>query len=140
VEFRGGDETAIDGVEARATRIAGVLLVLLCVYVALSSLAGLLLRIEPSRSWLGIVVAASAVILMPWLARRKRLVNRALQSPALRADIAESVTCAYLAATTLVGIAVDAVTGLWWVEYLAALALLRWLIPEAREALEGGDD
>jgi divalent metal cation (Fe/Co/Zn/Cd) transporter len=100
----------------------------------------LLLRIEPSRSWLGIVVAASAVILMPWLARRKRTVNRALQSPALRADIAESVTCAYLAATTLVGMAVDAVTGLWWVEYLAALALLRWLIPEAREALEGGDD
>lgn len=140
VESRGGDEVAVDAVESRATRIAGVLLVLLCLYVALSSLAGLLLRIQPSRSWLGIVVAASAVILMPWLARQKRKVNGALQSPALRADIAESVTCAYLAATTLVGIAIDAVTGLWWVEYLAALALLRWLIPEAREAFESGGD
>jgi divalent metal cation (Fe/Co/Zn/Cd) transporter len=136
VESRGGDEARVDAVEARATRISGVLLALLCVYVALSSIAGLLLHIQPERSWLGIVVAASAVVLMPWLAHQKRRVNGTLQSPALRADIAESLTCAYLAATTLVGIAIDAVTGLWWVEYIAALALLRWLIPEAREALE----
>jgi hypothetical protein len=27
-------------------------------------------------------------------------------------------------------------TGWWWVQYVAALALLVWLVPEAREALE----
>src|SRR6266480_4546947 len=26
-------------------------------------------------------------------------------------------------------------TGLWWIQYLAALGLLAWLVPEAREAL-----
>jgi hypothetical protein len=27
-------------------------------------------------------------------------------------------------------------TGWWWVQYVAAVALLVWLVPEAREALE----
>jgi divalent metal cation (Fe/Co/Zn/Cd) transporter len=122
--------------ERTATWISAVLLVLLCAYVIVSSVAGLALRIEPERTWLGVVVTAAAVVLMPWLALRKRAINVTLQSPALRADIAESVTCAYLAAVTLVGLAIDALSGLWWVEYVAAIALLRWLIPEAREALE----
>jgi divalent metal cation (Fe/Co/Zn/Cd) transporter len=113
-----------------------VLLVLLCAYVGLSSIGGLLLRLEPERSWLGVAVAAAAVVFMPWLAHEKRVVNATLQSAALRADIAESATCAYLAAVTLAGLAVDALTGLWWVEYVAAVVLLRWLIPEAREAFE----
>jgi divalent metal cation (Fe/Co/Zn/Cd) transporter len=58
----------------------------------------------------------------------------------LRADIAESITCAYLAAATLVGVGLDALTGWWWVEYIAAIALLWWLAGEAREALEAARD
>ena len=136
VEAGDGEEAAVDMAEKTATRISAVLLVLLCAYVVLSSIAGVLLRFEPERSWLGVAVAASALVLMPWLAGQKRGVNRTLQSPALRADVAESITCAYLAGVTLLGVAVNAVTGWWWVEYLAAIALLRWLIPEAREAVE----
>jgi divalent metal cation (Fe/Co/Zn/Cd) transporter len=73
---------------------------------------------------------------MPLLAARKRAANQTIQSSALRADIAESATCAYLAGVTLIGAAINALTGWWWVEYLAAVILLRWLVPEAREALE----
>ena len=124
------------GVERAATRVSAALLVLLCAYVVLSSVAGLALCVEPGSSWIGVAVTAAALVFMPWLALRKRKVNDVLQSPALRADIAESVTCAYLAGVTLLGLAVNALTGLWWVEYVAALALLRWLVPEAREALE----
>lgn len=136
VESRGGVEANVDAAEKSATRISAVLLVLLCGYVLATSVGGLLLRFEPERSWLGVAVAAGAVVLMPWLAHRKRAINGTLESPALRADIAESVTCAYLAAVTLVGVAVDALTGWWWVEYVAAVVLLRWLIPETREAWE----
>jgi divalent metal cation (Fe/Co/Zn/Cd) transporter len=136
VESRGGVEANVDAVEKTATRISALLLVLLCVYVLGTSLGGLLLRFEPERSWLGVAVAACALVVMPWLARQKRSVNTTLESPALRADIAESVTCAYLAGVTLIGVALDAVTGWWWVEYVAALLLLRWLVSEAREAWE----
>lgn len=136
VEAAGGNDARVDSVEKRATSISAVLLILLCGYVALTSFAGFALRLQPERSWLGIGVSAAAVVVMPWLAARKRAANQTIQSAALRADIAESVTCAYLAAVTLMGAAINAITGLWWVEYIAAVILLRWLLPEAQEALE----
>lgn len=136
VEAAGGDDARVDSVERSAVWISAVLLIVLCTYVALTSIAGFVLRIEPERSWLGVAVSAAAVVVMPWLAARKRMANQTIQSAALRADIAESVTCAYLAGVTLIGAAINAITGLWWVEYLAAIILLRWLIPEAREALQ----
>ena len=73
---------------------------------------------------------------MPILAWRKRLANRVLGSSALRADIAETITCAYMAAATLVGVGLNLVAGLWWAEYVAALALLFFIVREAREAVE----
>jgi divalent metal cation (Fe/Co/Zn/Cd) transporter len=127
---------AVERLEARTTQISAVLLVLLCAYVLLSSVAGLVLRIIPSPSIPGLAVSAIAVVAMPLLARAKRRVNRVLESASLRADIAETLSCAYLAATTLAGLVVAMLTGWWWIEYVAALALLIWLIPETREALE----
>jgi len=135
-EARGGNLEVVETTERRAVRVSAVLLSLLCVYVVVSALAGLLLGIHPGRSLPGLGVAAAAVVLMPLLAWRKRVVNQTLGSPALRADIAESACCAYLAAVTLAGVALDALSGWWWVEYVAAFALLRWLVPEAREAIE----
>lgn len=135
-EALGKDPANVEALEERATWISAVLLLLLCVYVVLSSIVGLVLRIEPESTWLGLIVAAAAVVVMPWLARQKRNVNVTLQSPALRADVVESATCAYLAGITLAGVAIHALTGWWWVEYLAAIALLGWLIPETREAFE----
>ena len=125
--------------EAAATRISAVLLVLLCAYVVLFSAAGLVLRVMPEASALGVAVSAIAVVVMPVLARAKRRVNRVLESPSLRADIAESITCAYMAGATLTGLVVSMATGWWWAQYVAALCLLAWLVPEAREALRGGE-
>jgi divalent metal cation (Fe/Co/Zn/Cd) transporter len=136
VESGGGDHRRVETVERRTTLVSAFLLVILCAYVALSSAAGLIARVEPERSWLGIAVSTAAVVVMPVLAWRKRVVNESLQSSALRADIAESVTCAYLAAVTLLGVGIDAATGWWWIEYVAAFALLWWLIAEAREAVQ----
>lgn len=121
--------------EVTAVRISAVLLVLLSVYVVVTSVAGLLLRVEPSASVVGIAISAVALVAMPLLARAKRRVNVVLQSPSLRADIAETLSCAYLAAVTLGGLVVAAVTGWWWIQYAAALVLLGWLVPETREAL-----
>jgi divalent metal cation (Fe/Co/Zn/Cd) transporter len=123
--------------ETAATRFSGLLLALLCVYVLMFSIAGLLLRIEPEASPAGIAVSAVAVVAMPLLAIWKRRVNEVLKSTALRADIAESISCAYLAAITVGGLVVSMVSGWWWVQYLAALGLLVWLVPETLETLRG---
>jgi divalent metal cation (Fe/Co/Zn/Cd) transporter len=126
----------VERLENLTTRISAVLLVLLCAYVVLSSFAGIFLRVIPDGSVAGIAVSFAAVVAMPLLARAKHRVNRVVESPSLRADIAETVSCAYLAAVTLVGLTVSMLTGWWWVQYVAAVALLVWLVPEAREALE----
>ena len=123
VEAGGAGIARVDRVERRAAIAAAVLLVLLCAYVVISSIGGLLLRGVP-------------FLAMPLLAGAKRRVNRTLQSAALRADIAETVTCAYMAGVTLAGLALSMLPGAWWLQYPAALALLIWLVPETKEALE----
>ncbi len=85
-------------------------------------------------------MAAAAVVLMPLLAWRKQRANLAIGSSALRADIAETITCAYLAAATLAGTALNLVAGLWWAEYVAALALLVFIAMETKEAIESADN
>ena len=45
VEAAGGDEAGVDAVERRAEWISAALLILLCAYVALTSIAGLVLRV-----------------------------------------------------------------------------------------------
>ena len=135
-ESAGESPDAVERLEVRTIRVSAVLLVVLCVYVLLSSIAGIVLRVMPSGSVVGLAVSAAAIVAMPLLARAKRRVNHVIDSPSLRADIAETISCAYLAAVTLVGLLASMLLGWWWAQYVAALALLFWLIPETREALE----
>jgi divalent metal cation (Fe/Co/Zn/Cd) transporter len=126
----------IERVERRATRISAALLVLLCAYLLFFSVGGLVLKVRPEGSVLGVAVAAVAVLVMPILAWRKQLANATIGSAALRADIAENITCAYMAAATLAGAGLNLLFGLWWAEYVAALALLVFVGMETREAIE----
>jgi len=135
-EARGASSERIETVERRATWISAVLLALLCVYLVGVGLAGLVARLRPEGSALGVGVAAAAVVIMPLLAWRKRRVNATLRSSALRADIAETITCAYMAAATLAGAALNLIAGLWWAEYAAAFVLLIFIGMETKEAIE----
>ena len=66
----------------------------------------------------------------------KRRVNETLQSAALRADIAETMACGYLAIIVLAGVVVNRIVHVWWIEYVATALLLAWLIHETKEAFE----
>lgn len=134
-EAGGADAGSVARLERTTTRISAVLLVLLCAYVMLTSIAGLVLRLRPAPSTLGLAVTAAALVAMPLLARAKHKVNRVIDSASLRADIAETISCAYLAAVTLAGVGLSLLAGWWWAEYAAAFALLIWLVPETREAI-----
>lgn len=135
-EARGSSTERVEQVERRATWISVVLLVLLCLYMVLVGLVGLVTRLRPEGSALGVGVSAAAVLVMPILAWRKRRANLTIGSSALRADIAETITCAYMAAATLVGVGLNLLAGWWWAEYVGALALLFFIVREAREAVE----
>jgi divalent metal cation (Fe/Co/Zn/Cd) transporter len=136
IEARGGDLQRVDGAERRAAWVVFVCLALLCVYVLLSALYGFFAQSKPDSSPVGIAIAAAAVIVMPWLAVSKRRLAARLDSGALRGDAASSLTCGYMAATVLVGLALNALFHWWWAEYVAALVFLFWLVQETREAFE----
>ena len=63
-EARGTGTAHIEGMERRATQISAVLLVLLCAYLVLTGVGGLVLRLHPEGSALGVGVSAAAVVVM----------------------------------------------------------------------------
>jgi divalent metal cation (Fe/Co/Zn/Cd) transporter len=137
VQARGTSLEPVERAERRAAWVVALALGGLILYVVGSSGVALFTQARPETSLLGLVVAAMAVIGMPLLAWRKRQIAAHLDSAALRGDAACSMTCAAIAATLLVGLAVTTLFGWWWAESVAALAFLFWLVPEAREAWTG---
>jgi divalent metal cation (Fe/Co/Zn/Cd) transporter len=127
----------VEAVERKAGRIVGGALFALAAYVVLQSAAALLLRVEPRPSLPGIGLAIAAVLGMPLLARFKRGVADSIGSAALKGDAACSITCAYMSATLLGGLALNALFGWWWADPIAALGIVYFLAREGREAWNG---
>src|SRR5271157_560472 len=136
VEERGGDVERVEQAERRALRIVAIALGLLCVYVLLSAGYGLITHARPETTFWGIGISASAVLFMPYLAARKRRIAARIRSAALEGDATSSITCAFMAGTVLLGLALNTFFGWWWVEDGAALIFLVWLGRETREAFE----
>ena len=123
--------------ERRASRAAGVLLYALAGVVAAIAVASFALRVRPETSRAGIAITVAALIAMPVLAALKRREARRSGNAALAADAVQSATCAYLAAITLAGLAVNAAFHIAWFDALAALAAVPLLLKEARAAWRG---
>ncbi len=124
-------------VEARAARWAGGLLFALAVYIVAESVRRLLTDDRPGESVVGIVLMVLSLIVMPLLARAKLRLAAGLGSGALRADAHETIVCAWLSATTLLGLGLNAVLGWWWADPVAALAMLPLIVREGVEAWKG---
>src|SRR2546430_14814987 len=134
------DEARVEAVERRAARLVGYSLYALVAYVVLNSGYGLFIakRITDTyESVWGILIGAVAKVGMPILAGYKLKVAARLNSPALRADAMESIICGYLSIVLMVGLAATRVLGWWWLDSVAALALIPFLIKEGRAAIHG---
>src|SRR6266516_48441 len=133
----------VNFVERRAARLVGYSLYALVFYVVLNSGYGLFVakRItDTHESVWGILIGLVAKIGMPILAAYKLKVATRLNSRALRADAVESITCGYLSIVLMFGLAATWLLGWWWLDSVAALALIPFLIREARAAISGECD
>jgi len=134
------DEARIEGVEKRASRLMGYMLYGLALFVVLNSGYGLFLArrvTDTHESVWGILIGLVAKIGMPILAGLKLKVAARLNSRALRADAMESITCGYLSIVLMAGLAATRLFGWWWLDSVAALALIPFLLKEGRAAVEG---
>jgi divalent metal cation (Fe/Co/Zn/Cd) transporter len=121
----------------RAARWAGILLFALAAIIAFTASRALLTGVAAEVSPSGIAITVAALLVMPVLAHIKRRAGKRTENRALMADAAQSATCAYLAAITLISLAVNAVFHLRWIDSVAALAVLPILVIEGRRALRG---
>jgi divalent metal cation (Fe/Co/Zn/Cd) transporter len=140
-EISNGSEDRAERIETITSRIAGMLLLALAIYIALDAsikLAGNSAR--PKESPIGIVVTAASLIAMPILGRAKLRCAGTIGSSALRTDAYETITCAWISGTALVGLGMNALSGWWWADSLAAFTLIPLIVREGWEGLFGNND
>lgn len=123
--------------EKLALRLVGASFLILAPYVCFDAVKSLAQREAPEASYLGIVIAALSLVVMPVLARAKRRVAGQINSRAMLADSKQTDICAYLSAILLGGLALNILFGWWWADPVAALAMLPIIVKEGIEGLRG---
>lgn len=109
--------------ENTARRVVAVSFFLLAPYVAIEAVRQLATGSEPKGSWVGVGLAISAVGLMPIFGYAKKRLGNQLQSAATAGEGTQNILCAYLSVAILIGLAANALFGLWWADPGVALVV-----------------
>jgi divalent metal cation (Fe/Co/Zn/Cd) transporter len=120
--------------ESRALRLVGLTFFALAAYITFESLRDLRGGERPEESLVGIALAAVSLVVMPVLGVFKWRLSRQMNSRALAADGMETMVCAYLSFTLLLGQGLNAWQGWWWADAAAALAMVPFMVREGLEA------
>jgi divalent metal cation (Fe/Co/Zn/Cd) transporter len=121
--------------ERRTRRIIGVCFLALAAWVGFDASESLLRREAPEPSPVGVGILVLSALVMPWLARQKRIVAQALSSHALKAEAKQTSLCAWLSVIALAGVGANALAGWWWADPVAALAMTPIILQEGIEGL-----
>ena len=134
------DEERGKRIERRVVRLIGWTFIFLSVGIVVQSTITLSQRTGADESLLGIALAAASVAIMPGISIWKLRIaaQEGLQSIAIEAK--ESIACAYLSLTLLVGLVANALLGWWWLDAATALMLVPWLVREGLGGVRGGED
>jgi divalent metal cation (Fe/Co/Zn/Cd) transporter len=138
VELRHGQALA-ESAERVAARIGGVLLFALAAYVVVTAGWKLWTGQGAEFSLPGLILCVLTIPIVYVLARRKLTLAAALGSRALRADAVESITCGWLAFVVVGALIAQLLTGAWWIDPVASLGVVWFLVREGREAWSGED-
>ena len=130
--FRAERSNASDtaGVERRAARLVGVILVLIGAYLVVAGVTALANHSHPEHTALGVALTAASILVLPALARAKLTLAKHLDSSALHGDGMLSLAGAALAAATLVSLLLDSAVGWWWADPVAAVLIAGTLLRE----------
>jgi divalent metal cation (Fe/Co/Zn/Cd) transporter len=132
-----GSRTLSHAAEDRAQKLVAVQFFILAPYVAFEALRTLITGERPDESLLGIVLAASSLVVMPLLGHAKQRIGSQIRSSATASEGTQNLLCAYLAAALLVGLLGNALFGAWWLDPVVALLIAVVAVQEGREAWRG---
>ena len=129
--------------ERRALRAVAVGFYALALCVLVDASLSIAFQVHPDSSPFGIYITLAALVVMPALAFAKRRVavgisnEHPVAAALMRTDAAETILCAVLSATTLLGLVLNAGLGWWWADPVASLVIIFFAIREGREAWMG---
>jgi divalent metal cation (Fe/Co/Zn/Cd) transporter len=136
VEAQGASLARVKRAEKTSSWVVGIALLLLAVYILVASIDKLVTHQGAESTYLGIGLAVASGIIMPYLSRAKKHIGADIGSQALRADGACSIVCAYMAWTVLAGAVFNAILGWWWIDSIASLALVYFVVKEGWESVQ----
>jgi divalent metal cation (Fe/Co/Zn/Cd) transporter len=134
-ELRGGRTDQAK--QRRALRVVAVTFFVLAIYLLVEGVRDLRIGAAPEASPVGIALTAASIVVMPWLAARKRAAGLAMRSRLVVADAAETRLCAWLSVSTFAGLLAYALVGWTWLDPAAGLVIAAFAIKEGREAWQG---
>lgn len=126
-----------DAAERRAQQLVAVQFFLIAPYVAFESAQALITGERPGASPVGIALAATSLVVMPYLGIAKQRLAERLGSAATKGEGRQNMLCAYLSAALLVGLSANALFGAWWLDPAVGLLIAVVAVQEGREAWRG---
>ncbi len=123
--------------ERQALRLIALSFFAVAAYVAVESTLALVARAQPEAAPVGIGLAVTSLLIMPFLSRAQRRTGRALHSTSVVADSRQTLLCTYMSAVLLAGLLLNAVAGWWWADPIAGLAIAALAVKEGRSAWLG---
>jgi divalent metal cation (Fe/Co/Zn/Cd) transporter len=132
-----GSRTLSESAERRAQKAVAVSFFALAPYVAYEAIAKLAHGEHPATSWLGMGLAVTSLIIMPFLGTAKKRLGARLDSDATTGSGVQNLLCAYLAAAVLAGLLANTLLGWWWLDPAIGMGIAAWAIWEGAEAWRG---
>ena len=126
-----------EAAEQRAQKLVALQFFLLAPYVGFESIQALIGGERPETSWLGIVLSASSVVVMPYLGIAKQRIADQIGSAATKGEGRQNMLCAYLAGALLVGLLGNTLFGAWWLDPAVGLLIAGVALREGLEAWRG---
>jgi divalent metal cation (Fe/Co/Zn/Cd) transporter len=132
-----GSRTLSQRAEERAQKLVAIQFFILAPYIAVESIRALVDGSHAETSIVGIALAASSLVVMPYLGRAKQRIGSRIGSSATASEGKQNLLCAYLAAALLVGLLGNTLFGAWWLDPVVGLLIAGLAVYEGRESWRG---
>src|SRR5690242_16176729 len=132
-----GERVMSSRAERRAQQLVAVQFFLLAPYVGVESVRALASGEHAAVSALGMALAVWSLVTMPLLGIAKQRLADRIGSAATKGEGRQNLLCAYLAGALLVGLAGNAIAGVWWLDPVVGLLIAAVAVKEGAEAWRG---
>jgi len=127
-------------IENRAEKFVGFTFLILGAYILYESIIKLVKNEVPERSLVGIGIAIASIIVMPFLYYFKNKIGKDIKSKSLIADSKETLVCAFLSVTLLIGLGANYLFGFWQADPIVGFIIVFYLAKEGIEIVRGKEE